>query len=131
MAIAKYTGLKPEQVSSTSCTRRQLRPARELESDYVLEAVSIAVQLVQERASRRSGQARVDARGRHDGRLLPPDVRARSRRRSTPTASRGWHHRIVGQSILAGTAFESMMVKDGIDLTSVEARRRCPTTSRT
>ena len=27
----------------------------------------------------------------------------------------GWQHRIVGQSILAGTAFESMMVKDGID----------------
>jgi hypothetical protein len=43
----------------------------------------------------------------------------------------GWQHRIVGQSILAGTAFESMMVKDGIDLTSVKARRRCRTQFRT
>lgn len=31
-----------------------------------------------------------------------------------------WHHRIAGQSILKGTPFESMMVKDGIDSTSVE-----------
>jgi isoquinoline 1-oxidoreductase beta subunit len=32
----------------------------------------------------------------------------------------GWHHRQVGQSILIGTPFEGMMVKDGIDATSVE-----------
>jgi isoquinoline 1-oxidoreductase subunit beta len=32
----------------------------------------------------------------------------------------GWHHRIVGQSILAGTPFEAMLAKDGIDGTSVE-----------
>jgi isoquinoline 1-oxidoreductase subunit beta len=32
----------------------------------------------------------------------------------------GWHHRIVGQSILSGTPFEGMMVKDGVDATSVE-----------
>ena len=32
----------------------------------------------------------------------------------------GWHHRIVGQSILKGTIFEAMLVKDGIDHTSVE-----------
>jgi len=32
----------------------------------------------------------------------------------------GWHHRIVGQSILIGTPFEGMMVKDGVDATSVE-----------
>jgi isoquinoline 1-oxidoreductase beta subunit len=32
----------------------------------------------------------------------------------------GWHHRIVGQSILTGTPFESFAVKDGIDGTSVE-----------
>jgi len=37
-----------------------------------------------------------------------------------------WHHRIVGQSILDGTAFESMMVKDGIDLTSVEGASTLP-----
>ncbi len=31
-----------------------------------------------------------------------------------------WRHGIVGQSILAGTPFEAMLVKDGIDATSVE-----------
>jgi isoquinoline 1-oxidoreductase beta subunit len=38
----------------------------------------------------------------------------------------GWHHRIVGQSILAGTAFEAQMVKDGIDVTSVEGASTLP-----
>jgi isoquinoline 1-oxidoreductase beta subunit len=31
-----------------------------------------------------------------------------------------WAHTIVGQSIIAGTPFESAMVKDGVDVTSVE-----------
>jgi isoquinoline 1-oxidoreductase subunit beta len=37
-----------------------------------------------------------------------------------------WRHRIIGQSILAGTAFESMLVKDGIDTTSVEGASNLP-----
>jgi isoquinoline 1-oxidoreductase beta subunit len=37
-----------------------------------------------------------------------------------------WQHRIVGQSILAGTPFESMMVKNGIDATSVEGASTLP-----
>ncbi len=37
-----------------------------------------------------------------------------------------WEHRIVGQSILAGTAFESMLVKDGIDPLSVEGAANLP-----
>ena len=32
----------------------------------------------------------------------------------------GWQHHIVGQSIMAGTPFEAMMMKDGIDPTSTE-----------
>jgi len=35
----------------------------------------------------------------------------------------GWSNTVVGQSILKGSAFESMMVKDGIDATSVEGAR--------
>ena len=38
----------------------------------------------------------------------------------------GWQHRIVGQSILAGTPFEPMMVKNGIDATSVEGAANLP-----
>lgn len=37
-----------------------------------------------------------------------------------------WQHRLVGQSILAGTAFEAVMVKDGIDATSVEGASTLP-----
>jgi isoquinoline 1-oxidoreductase subunit beta len=37
-----------------------------------------------------------------------------------------WQHRIVGQSILTGTPFESMLVKDGIDMTSVEGAANLP-----
>jgi isoquinoline 1-oxidoreductase beta subunit len=32
----------------------------------------------------------------------------------------GWRHHVVGQSILIGTPFEAMMVKDGVDGTTVE-----------
>ncbi|MCU6432724.1 xanthine dehydrogenase family protein molybdopterin-binding subunit [Undibacterium sp. Jales W-56] len=35
----------------------------------------------------------------------------------------GWDHVVVGQSILAGTPFEAMMVKDGIDATALEGMR--------
>jgi isoquinoline 1-oxidoreductase beta subunit len=38
----------------------------------------------------------------------------------------GWQHRIVGQSILVGTAFEPMMVKEGVDMTSVEGASTLP-----
>src|SRR5258706_8636549 len=37
-----------------------------------------------------------------------------------------WQHRIVGQSILAGTPMEAMMVKDGVDGTSVEGASNLP-----
>ncbi len=40
----------------------------------------------------------------------------------------GWHHRQVGQSILIGTPFEAMMVKDGVDATSVEGVYDAPYT---
>ena len=39
-----------------------------------------------------------------------------------------WQHRIVGQSIAAGTPFESGMVKDGVDATSVEGASNLPYT---
>jgi isoquinoline 1-oxidoreductase beta subunit len=37
-----------------------------------------------------------------------------------------WRHRIVGQSILAGTPFEPMLVQNGIDGTSVEGAADMP-----
>lgn len=37
-----------------------------------------------------------------------------------------WHQRIVGQSIMAGTAFEPILVKEGVDQTSVEGAANLP-----
>ncbi|MCV3273851.1 xanthine dehydrogenase family protein molybdopterin-binding subunit [Roseobacter sinensis] len=38
----------------------------------------------------------------------------------------GWDHRIAGQSIMKGTAFEEMMVQDGVDHSSVEGASDTP-----
>jgi isoquinoline 1-oxidoreductase beta subunit len=38
----------------------------------------------------------------------------------------GWQHAIVAKSILAGTPFEGMMVKDGVDATTVEGVAETP-----
>jgi len=124
MALAQLLGLKPEQVKLNQLYAgggfgRRANPA----SDYLLEAAAIAkaaggktpVKLVWGREDdMRAGwyrpmyfhrlQAGLDA----DGGLV------------------AWKHVIVGQSILTGTAFESMLVKDGIDATSVEGAATLP-----
>jgi isoquinoline 1-oxidoreductase subunit beta len=128
MAIAQYTGLKPEQVrlnmlfAGGSFGRRASAV-----SDYVLEAVSIAVALT------RAGKPGIPVKlvwTREDdmkgGYYRPMYVHALKAGLDASGNIVGWHHRIVGQSILTGTAFESMMVKDGIDITSVEGASTLP-----
>ncbi|MCC6197645.1 MAG: xanthine dehydrogenase family protein molybdopterin-binding subunit, partial [Burkholderiales bacterium] len=128
MAIAKATGLAPAQIklnmlfAGGSFGRR----ASSL-SDYVLEAVEIAVQLV------KSGKPGIPVKlvwTREDdmkaGFYRPLYVHALKAGLDANGNVTGWEHRIVGQSILAGTAFESMMIKDGIDLTSVEGASTLP-----
>ncbi|HVN35611.1 MAG TPA: xanthine dehydrogenase family protein molybdopterin-binding subunit [Casimicrobiaceae bacterium] len=124
MKVAALLGLKPEQVTihmlyaGGSFGRRANK-----DSDYVVEAASIAkaiggrapVKLVWLREDDTKGgyyrpafhhvlEAALDAQGRLTG----------------------WRHRLVGQSILTGSAFESMMVKDGIDVVSVEGAANLP-----
>ena len=127
-AIAGVTGLKPEQIklnmmfAGGSFGRRA-----SAKSDYVLEAVNIAIQLVK---SDKIGipvklvwTREDDMRG---GYYRPAYVHALRAAIGADGKVAGWHHRIVGQSILAGTAFESQMVKDGIDITSVEGASTLP-----
>ncbi|KQO66463.1 xanthine dehydrogenase family protein molybdopterin-binding subunit [Methylobacterium sp. Leaf89] len=38
----------------------------------------------------------------------------------------GWEHRTIGKSIMIGTAFETMIVKDGVDATTVEGASDTP-----
>ena len=127
-AIAKYTGLKPEQVklnmlfAGGSFGRRASHA-----SDYVLEAVSIAAALA------RGGRPGIPVKlvwTREDdmkgGFYRPLYFHAIKAGLDASGNVVGWHHRIVGQSILAGTAFEAQMVKDGIDVTSVEGASTLP-----
>lgn len=126
--LAQLFGLKPEQVklnmlyAGGSFGRRACT-----QSDYVLEAAHIvkaingrlpgnpAVKLVWLREDdMRAGyyrplfhhalEAAVDAGGRLTG----------------------WRHRLVGQSIMAGSPFASMMIKDGVDHVSVEGAANLP-----
>jgi isoquinoline 1-oxidoreductase beta subunit len=127
-AVAGVLGMKPEQVKlnmlyAGGSFGRRANP----HADYVVEAVSIAKTLAQ----KRGGSATVKLVWTRED-----DTRAGHYRPMYYHALKGglddkgnivaWHQRIVGQSILAGTAFESMMVKDGIDATSVEGASTLP-----
>jgi isoquinoline 1-oxidoreductase subunit beta len=122
-AVAGLLGLKPEQVQihmlyAGGSFGRRANP----HSDYVLEAVEIArqkpgipVKLVWTRED--------DMRAGHYRPAYFHRLRAALDKAGNPIA---WEQRIVGQSILAGTAFESFMVKEGVDATSVEGASTLP-----
>jgi len=95
------------------------------QSDFVLEAAAIA------KAS--GGRAPVKlVWGREDdmraGYYRPMYYHALEAGMDAQGEITAWRHTIVGQSILAGTAFEPMMVKNGVDETSVEGAANLPYT---
>ncbi|BAN48923.1 xanthine dehydrogenase family protein molybdopterin-binding subunit [Metapseudomonas resinovorans] len=121
MAIAKYLGIPVERVSLTQLYAggsfgRRANP----QSDYLLEAVAIA------KAARAKGQdvpvklvwTRED--DTHAGFFRPAYLHRARLALDAEGRLQGWHQRVVGQSILKGTAFEAAMVKEGVDHTSVE-----------
>ncbi|MBI5442823.1 MAG: xanthine dehydrogenase family protein molybdopterin-binding subunit [Deltaproteobacteria bacterium] len=121
-AAAQVAGLKPEQVQIHTTFLgggfgRRANPA----SDFVREAVQVAkavaapVKVVWTRDD--------DTRG---GFYRPMSVSALAAGLDAEGRPVAWTHRIVVPSILAGTPFESSMVKDGIDETSVEGAADLP-----
>jgi isoquinoline 1-oxidoreductase beta subunit len=121
-AAAKIAGLKPEQVEIHTMFLgggfgRRATPA----SDFVSEAVHVAkasgmpVKVVWTRED--------DTRGGYYRPMWLHRLRAGLDTAGMPVA---WHQTIVGQSILAGTPFAEMMVKDGVDGTSVEGAADSP-----
>jgi isoquinoline 1-oxidoreductase beta subunit len=125
-AVAAQTaGLKPEQVKihtlfAGGSFGRHANPT----SDYIAEAVAVAkatraldapIHLVWTRED--------DMKG---GYYRPAYVHAVSAAVDASGKPVAWLQRIVGQSILANTPFESMMVKEGIDATSVEGASTLP-----
>jgi isoquinoline 1-oxidoreductase beta subunit len=123
-ALAGVFGLKPEQVNihtlyaGGSFGRRACK-----DSDYVVEAAQIVkasggkvpVKLVWLRED--------DMRAGYFRPLFHHALEAALDGSGNITA---WRHRLVGQSIVAGSPFEKMLVKDGIDGVSVEGAANLP-----
>jgi isoquinoline 1-oxidoreductase beta subunit len=113
---AKTLGLDPAKVRLNTMLAgggfgRRANPA----SDYVIEACEVAKQV---RVPVKVVWTREDdIRGGYYRPMYAHRVEAGLDAQGKVA---GWNHTIVGPSILAGTAFEAMLVKDGIDSTSVE-----------
>ena len=119
---AQILGLKPEQVRIHTTFLgggfgRRANPT----CDYVTEAVQVAkasgktVKVVWTRED--------DIHGGYYRPMWLSRLRATLDKDGKPAA---WAHTVVGQSILHGTPFEKMMVKDGVDATSVEGAADSP-----
>jgi isoquinoline 1-oxidoreductase beta subunit len=116
MVAGKAAGIPPQNVTIHTQFLgggfgRRANPA----SDFIAEAVHVAkaagvpVKTVWTRED--------DIRGGYYRPQFLHRIEAALDAKGTPIA---WKHAIVGQSILAGTPFESMMVKNGVDSSSVE-----------
>ncbi len=124
LAVAKLLGLQPEQVKinmlyAGGSFGRRANPA----SDYVLEAVTIAKAVNATMPIKLVWTREDDMQAGYFRPMYYHKLEAALDKDGNPLA---WQHRIVGQSILAGTAFEPMLVKDGVDQTSVEGASNIP-----
>jgi isoquinoline 1-oxidoreductase beta subunit len=123
-ALAGLLGIQPYQVrlhmlyAGGSFGRRASHM-----SDYLLEAAAIAKAHGAKAAVKLVWTREEDTRA---GFYRPLYVHALKAGVDGAGKLVAWQHTIVGQSILAGTAFESAMVKDGIDVTSVEGATTLP-----
>lgn len=116
---AKILGLQPEQVQIHTMLAggsfgRRANPT----SDYIAEAVSVAKAASHLNAPIHLIWTRED--DLHGGYYRPMFIHAVSGGLDAQGNPVAWSQRLVGQSIVAGTAFEGGMVKEGIDVTSVE-----------
>ena len=121
--VAALLGMKPEQVSLNmlyaggSFGRRAGK-----DSDYIVEAVRIA-QAINGKAPVKLVWLRED--DMKAGYYRPAFHHALEAALDAQGRLTGWRHRLVGQSILANTAFAGM-IKDGIDFVSVEGAANLP-----
>lgn len=123
-AVARVLGLSPGQVRidtlfSGGSFGRRANPL----SDYVVEAAEIFKAAGGKTPVKLQWTREDDTRAGWYRPLYLHRLKAGLDDQGRPVA---WHHRIVGQSILAGTPFEKALVKEGIDLTSVEGAANLP-----
>ncbi len=122
--VAKLLGLKPEQVTiNTLFAGGSFGRRANFGSDFVSETVEIAKQLPVGTPVRLVWSREDDIRG---GRYRPAYYHRLQAALSPQGKLIAWKHRVVGQSIMAGTPFEAMMVKDGVDGNSVEGAAELP-----
>jgi isoquinoline 1-oxidoreductase beta subunit len=122
--LANLLGIQPEQVRinmlfAGGSFGRRANP----KSDYVLEAAAIAKAIGGKAPVKLVWTREDDMRAGFYRPMYFHALKAGLDARGNVVA---WRHRIVGQSILVGTAFESMLVKEGIDMTSVEGGATLP-----
>ncbi len=117
-ACAQIAGVKPEQVDlHVMKTGGGFGRRAVADCDVFVEATEIAKALDFRAPIKLQWTREADMGG---GRYRPLHVhRVRVGLDADGNIS-GWQHHIVGQSIMAGTPFEGMMMKDGIDPTSTE-----------
>lgn len=123
-ALANLFGIKPENVkinmlyAGGSFGRRANKDA-----DYLLEAASIAKAYGGTQPIKMIWTREDDTKAGYYRPMFHHDLNAVIGPKGELLA---WRHRLVGQSILAGSPFESAMVKDGIDAVSVEGASNLP-----
>ena len=121
-AVASMLGLKLEQVRiHTTFLGGGFGRRANPNSDFIAETVEVA------KASKRTVKVvwtrEDDIHGGYYRPMWLSRMRAALGEGGKPVA---WSHTIVGQSIIAGTPFAPMMIKDGIDATSVEGAADSP-----
>jgi isoquinoline 1-oxidoreductase subunit beta len=123
-AIAKATGLKPEQVNINVLMGgggfgRRAPPT----SEYLVEATQVAKALA---AAGKRAPVKVMWSREDDmkaGYYRPLTVHRAEIGFDAQGNIAGWEHVIVSQSILKGSMFEGFMVKDGVDVTTPEGMK--------
>lgn len=118
------SGLPPEKVViNTLYAGGSFGRRANMQGDFTAEAVAIAKAIGGRAPVKLMWTREDDITGGKYRPLYVHKIRAALGKDGTIEA---WQHRIVGQSIIAGTAFEAVMVKDGVDITSVEGAAKLP-----
>jgi isoquinoline 1-oxidoreductase beta subunit len=122
--VAEITGLTPEQVKINTLFAGGSFGRRAVpDSDYIAEAVAIA-KAIGGRAPVKLQWSRED--DLHAGKYRPMHLHRASGGVDAAGAIVAWQHRIVGQSIVKGTALESFLMREGIDASSTEGVSTMP-----
>lgn len=122
MMAAKTAGLKPEQVEiHTTFLGGGFGRRANPRSDFVIEAVQVAIAVGQ--TVKVVWTREDDMRGGNYRPMWSDHIEAGITKNGKLLA---WKHTIVGQSIVVDTPFEGFLVKNGIDVTSVEGAANLP-----